>query len=112
MLNTSIILFALAAVVGLVLINQLMKGATNKAVAVLHGLLAAVALIVLIAFALNNPGHSPWTSIIIFVIAALGGIYLFVRDIMGKPGPIFLAFIHAGAAVIAFVVLLRFAFGG
>jgi FtsH-binding integral membrane protein len=111
MLITSIVLFALAAVVGLVLINQLMKGSTNKTVAVAHGVLAAAALGILIYFAATAEGSSPVASIVLFVVAALGGFVLFFRDLMGKPGPIALAFVHAGAAVVAFVLLLSFAFG-
>jgi hypothetical protein len=111
MLTTSIVLFAVAAVFGLTIIVPLLQGKPTPRPAVfLHGLIAATALIILIVYAINNPG-GPLPSIIIFVIAALGGFILFANDLRKKPGPKALALIHASAAVIAFVILLIFAFG-
>lgn len=110
MLTISIILFAIAAVIGVTIILKLLQNKeTFKPAVFSHGAFAAVALILLIIYAINS-GNSPITSIALFVIAAIGGFILFARDLSKKPGPKGLAVIHAGAAVIAFVLLLVFAF--
>jgi asparagine N-glycosylation enzyme membrane subunit Stt3 len=110
MVTTSLILFAIAAVLGLTVAIQILKNKqTNKVVAVIHGLFAATALIVLIVFALGGTGGGVTTEIVLFVIAALGGVFLITRDLMKKPGPKAVVVIHALVAVISFVMLLVFA---
>ncbi|MBK9097454.1 MAG: hypothetical protein IPM14_04865 [bacterium] len=110
MLITSIILFALAAVSGVTILIPLLTGKPIvKPVAVVHGIFAATALIILIIFSINYGDDFPILSLILFVVAAIGGIILFVRDLNNKPGPKALALIHAAAAVIAFLILLVFA---
>jgi hypothetical protein len=44
-------------------------------------------------------------SIVLFVLAALGGITLFIRDIQHKPLPKWLAIMHGLVAIIGFAVL-------
>ena len=105
-------LFAIAAVFGLILLSKVLKGSeTPKPVVYLHGGFAAVALVLLIINAVNDPANAPIISLILFVIAALGGFILFAKDISKKKIPVPLALIHAGAAVVAFVLLLSFVFG-
>jgi branched-subunit amino acid transport protein AzlD len=112
MLYASIALFALAAVMGLRVITALIqKKDTPKNIVYLHGILAASALVLLIVYSLQNPERYPKTSLIIFILAALGGFYLFYWDMKKKPGPVGIAVIHALAAVTAFVILLLFALG-
>ncbi len=112
MLYASIALFALAALMGFRINTALvLKKETPKPIVYTHGILAVSALVLLVIYSTQNPERYPKTSLIIFVIAALGGFYLFFRDMKKKPGPVVIAVIHALAAVIAFVVLLLFAFG-
>jgi len=110
MLLTSIILFAVAAVFGLTLIIPLLQNkSVSKSRAVTHGLFAAVALVILIIFSINSETGSPVASIVLFVIAALGGFVLFSKHLKnGNPGPKGLALVHAGAAVVGFLILLVF----
>jgi hypothetical protein len=111
MLLTSIILFAFAAIVGVTILFPLLTGKpVSRSLAVLHGIFAASALILLIIFSFNHSGDYPLTSIILFTIAAIGGLFLFVRDLNSKPGPKGLAFVHAAVAVISFLILLVFTF--
>jgi hypothetical protein len=111
MLITSIILFAIAAIFGITILIPLFTGKPIKrSVAVLHGIFAASALVILIFFSINYKGDSPFVSIILFAIAAIAGLFLFVRDLNNKPGPKGLALIHAVVAVISFLILLVFAF--
>jgi hypothetical protein len=110
MIYTSIAFFALAAVLGLILISFILKGKeTPKGVAIAHGLLAATGLVLLIIYTTQHtPG--PLESVILFAIAATGGIIVFARDISNKPVPKWLAVLHGLIAVTGFVFLLLFAF--
>ncbi len=74
-----------------------------------HGLLVATALGLFIYYAVNNPDNYPKASLILFIVAALGGFILFANDMRKKPGPVALVAVHAIVAVVAFVLLLVFA---
>jgi len=111
MLNLSVLLFALAAVLGLVILRAWMtnKGASD-AVVYGHGIAAVAAVVLLLLFALDSPSRTPLISLCLFGVAAVAGLYLFIRDRQNKPSPISLAAVHALVAVGGFVVLLLFAF--
>lgn len=107
MLIAVLVLFGLAAVLGLTVAAQLFKKrATSKGVAIAHGAFGALALILLIVFAVKN--SHPWltTAIGLFVVAALGGLILFINDLRKKPGPLALVVIHALVAVVGVVLVL------
>lgn len=113
MLYVVIGLFALAAVVGLVLLkNWLVRRTPPRGAVYAHGAIAATGLILLIVYALQNPANYPLVSLVLFIVAAVGGFYLFYTDITRKLAPNGVALIHALAAVAAFVALLLFAFSG
>jgi len=110
MLYLIIALFALAAVMGIIIAAAIFtkKPSTPKAAVVAHGLFAATALVLFIVYALNNA--YPQISLILFVVAALGGGVLLYNDIARKKaGPFGLVVVHALVAVTAFVILLVFA---
>ena len=111
MINISIALFALSAVLGMtILVKWLTKKNAPKAVIYSHGLVAATALVILIIYAIQNPEHFPQTSIVFFVIAAIGGFYMFFKDVQKKANPLAIAFIHALLAVTGLITLLLFVF--
>lgn len=100
-----IALFALAAIIGMYLLALvLQRKETPKAVALIHGLFAAVALVLLIIYNSRHP--SLVESIVLFIIAALGGLVLITRDLMGKTVPKGLALVHGLIAMTGFVFLL------
>jgi hypothetical protein len=102
-------LFALGAILGMyVLPVVLQKKETPKFVAFIHGAFVAAALILLIIYNSNHPGLIE--SIVLFVVAALGGLVLIIRDLTGKPLPKWLAVGHGLIAVAGFVFLLAYAF--
>lgn len=112
MLTTAIILFAIAAVFGLILLTAILRSKeTPKPVVYLHGLFAAIGLVLLIIYSMNPDAKSVAISLVLFIIAAIGGFILFGRDMTKKPGPKWLAVVHALAAVTSFVILLTVAFG-
>jgi hypothetical protein len=110
LIYTAIVLFAVAAMIGVYLLSfVLQKKETPKAIAIVHGLLAATALILVIVHTVKT-GADLIQVIILFVITALGGIVLFARDITGKSLPKALALAHGLLAVTSFVFLLVYAF--
>jgi hypothetical protein len=111
MIYFAITLFAVSAVLGAaILIKWLSNKDASKGVIYSHGIVAAIGLVLLIVYALQNPGNFPKISIILFVVAALGGFYMFIRDLKKKTSPLAIAFTHALLAVGGFVALLFFVF--
>ena len=107
----AIALFALSAVLGLsILIKWLTHKDASKGVIYSHGIVAAAALVTLVVFAFNNPDNFPKVSLILFVISAVVGFYMFFRDLRKKMSPMGLAVAHGIVAVLGFVALLLFAF--
>jgi hypothetical protein len=103
-------LFALGALIGMYLLSLILqKKETPKAVAFIHGIFVAAALVLLIIY---NAEHGPglMESIVLFVVAAVGGVVLIMRDLTGKPLPKWLAIGHGLVAVAGFVFLLVYAF--
>jgi hypothetical protein len=111
MLTVSIVLFAVAMVVGLTIATRIFKNKnTPLPVTLTHGFFAASGLTLLIIYAAQQPKHSPLTSIVLFSIAVAGGLILFARDMMNKSLPKPLIIAHAGIAIISLVILLMAAF--
>lgn len=107
MLVVTLVLFVLAAVLGLVVALQIFKKRpTSKAVALSHGAAAAAGLIVLILHAAKNPTKLLTTAIVLLVIAALGGAVVFINDLKGKAGPVGLVVVHVLVALSAVALVL------
>jgi hypothetical protein len=108
MLKLAAVLFALAAVGGIVLAAlHLKKKDAPIPLALVHGLAAAVGLVLLIIAVVQMSSVGlPGVALAIFVIAALGGFLLFAMHLMKKPLPPGLIALHGLLAVAAFVVLL------
>lgn len=103
-----IILFLIAAVFGLVLLNAILRNKrTSRFAIVAHGSFVTIALLVLIAYIAT--GHaSPLllTSLGLFILAALGGLTLLTLDASKKPPPKLIAIIHPLVAISALVILI------
>jgi uncharacterized membrane protein len=107
MLVVTLVLFVLAAVLGLVVALQIFKKRpTSKGVALSHGVVAAAGLIVLILHAAKNPTKLLTTAIVLLVVAALGGAVVFVNDLKGKAGPAGLVVVHVLVALTAVALVL------
>jgi hypothetical protein len=103
-------LFALGALIGMYLLSLvLQKKETPKVVAFIHGAFVATALVLLIYYTTQN-GPGPTEAIVLFIVAALGGATLIIRDLMGKSLPKWLAVGHGLVAVTGFIFLLVYAF--
>lgn len=115
-------LFAIAALGGLTLavMHFRAQGKTHPptSLAMLHGTLAAVAVIFLIIGIAAIPGgFSDFSSLAVlalalFVLAALGGAYMFFgKHLRGEPLPTPVVLIHGLVAAAGFVLLLAYLFG-
>jgi hypothetical protein len=106
--SIAVLLFAVAAVGGLLLaLQHFKKSPLSLPLAVVHGLVAASALVLLLLSVLGGSasGNAP-IALVLFVVAALGGFFLFSHHLRNKPLPTPVVVIHALAAVVAFLLLL------
>ena len=107
MLYLNIALFAIAAIIGLIILkNWLTSATTSRAIVYAHGIFAAAGLIMLFIYFMRNSQQDIKTSLILFLVAALAGFYMFFQDLKGKFSPTWLAVIHGLVAVVGFVFLL------
>jgi membrane protease YdiL (CAAX protease family) len=100
----TLVLFAIAALGGLVLASIRLRGSNPPlALALIHGALAAAGLVALILAVLHASASpsAPRIALALFVVAALGGFHLRKNNI-----PVPLMLIHAVVAVGGFVTLL------
>jgi hypothetical protein len=102
--------FALAAVLGLYLLSLVITNKeTSKGVALIHGFFAVIGVTLLIIYPfLYSP--APITSLVLFLLAAVGGLTLFYKDLTGQKLPKWLALGHGMVAAIGFVLLAVFIF--
>ncbi len=111
MLYTIIAGFAIAAILGMVLITHVLSNKTPpRGVLVFHGLFAGTGILLLLIY-MNGNAPGPMEAAILFVVAALGGFIMLARDLRNKPIPKWLAVAHGLLAATAFTFLLIFAFG-
>jgi hypothetical protein len=108
MINLSAILFAIAALGGLVLgVSGLRQRGVPMWLSLIHGVVAAAGLVTLIiGIVQGTAGAFLITSLVLFIIAALGGFVLFSYHLRSKPHPKGLIVTHALVAVIAYVLLI------
>lgn len=103
------VLFAIAALGGSVMAFMRFSGRElpPMALALVHGLFAASGLIALLVVVIGaNVSTQSEIALGGFVIAALGGFYLFSYHLRGKALPVPVVLIHGVVAVISFVLLL------
>lgn len=111
LLKIIVIIFTLGAFAGSFIIHRLMKDKpTPKVFVYIHGILGGMGLSLLIIYISFKEDFSPVLSFAIFGVAALLGSILFVRDLLDKPGPKWLAVIHPIVALTALGLLAYTAF--
>lgn len=103
------ILLAVAALGGVVMAVMRLRGKDlpPMALALIHGLFAASGLIALLVAVIGvNASTSARIALGGFIIAALGGFFLFSYHLRRKPLPVPAVAVHGLVAVISFVLLL------
>ena len=107
MLTTALVAFAVAAAGGATLAYmRIVKKDVSMPLAVVHGLAAAIGLVLLIIGVMQMGSMGSKVALGIFLAAAIGGFTLFSFHLRSRPLPIPLVLIHGGAAVLAFVILV------
>ena len=108
MLSLTMVLFAVAALGGITLATlHLRHKSLPMALALVHGLVAAIALVLLIVVVAGGAmGTLTTAALVIFIIAALGGFGLFSFYLRKKPLPTPLVYVHGLVAVVAFILLI------
>ena len=108
MLTYALIVFAIAAVGGLVLASSVLRGKLAPwALSILHALLGATGLVLLLLGVMGGSGAGRAVAALgLLVVAALGGFYLASIHARKAVAPKAVVFIHAGVAVTGFLVLL------
>jgi len=105
-LPTAAVAFAVAAVLGFVLLTYVLRGLpTPKGLALVHGAFAAAGIgLLLVRWAGDGP--APMLALGVFVAAAAGGFFLIYRDLVHGRVPKTIAVGHGLVAVTALVLLL------
>jgi hypothetical protein len=109
MFKIALCLFALAAVLGVVMALMHFRGQTppKPVTAALHGLFAASGLVVLLVGVIQTGvGGKHAIALGIFLVAALGGFTLLSYHLRNRPLPNGLIIGHGLLAVVAFLTLL------
>lgn len=108
MLIYAIVIFAIAAVGGLVLASSVLRGKLAPwAISVLHALLGATGLVLLILLVLQGSAPAQLTAALaLLVLAALGGFFLASFHMRKQVAPKAVVLVHAGVAVVGFLTLL------
>ena len=99
------ILIGMGVIIGSVMASYgFQKKHIPKGLAIAHGAFVGIGLIVLVIYALTTPAqHKHWDSIIIFTIAASGGIYLFIRDLKKHYFKRWILVVHASIGFLGLV---------
>ena len=106
MLTYAVIVFAIAAVGGLVLASSVLRGKLAPwPLSLLHAGLGAAGLVLILLSVMGGAGGNIMTASIILVVAALGGFYLASLHLKSQVAPRGVVLIHAGAAVAGFLLL-------
>jgi hypothetical protein len=108
-MTIALVLFAIAALGGVTMAVMRFRGAERPptGLALLHGAFAAAGIIVLIVAMLSTPNPAQArTALVLFIVAALGGFYLFAQHVQKRALPIPIILVHALIAVIGFLILL------
>lgn len=108
MLTYALLIFAIAAVGGLVLAASVLRGKLAPwALSIVHALLGATGLILLVVIVLKGAASGRVTAALgLLAVAALGGFYLASIHLRGKVAPKAVVLIHASVAVVGFLTLL------
>jgi hypothetical protein len=113
MLLYAVLIFAIAAIGGLVLASSVLRGKLAPwAVSMLHALLGASGLVLLILEVLKGGAPGRLTAALgLLVVAALGGFFLASFHLRKQVASKALVFVHAGVAVAGFLTLLSLLLG-
>jgi len=106
MLKYSIVFFVLAMLVGLYLLSRILRNkSVSKRIALAHGALAVIGLMILIYYSWLSGIVS--VGLILLILAAIGGLTMMYRSSHGQLIPKWMALGH-GITAIAGIALLAY----
>lgn len=110
MLLLACVLFVFAVMFGLAILFAIFRGRrTPKPAVFAHGLLALMALGMLIVYVVRWDWHPVLiASAVLFVIAAMGGLTMFSADMRSKPIPKLIVAFHPLLALLALALLIGY----
>lgn len=108
MLIATLLIFAIAALGGLILAASVLRGRLAPwALSIGHAVLGASGLALLVVAVVQGAAPARATAALaVLVLAALGGFYLASLHYRGRVAPKAVVFVHAGVAVAGFLTLL------
>ena len=111
LITAAIIIFIIAALFGSVILTAILRDRpTPKPFVIIHGPLAATAIMLLIIDVVKGHTESLLiASLVIFIIAGLGGFAIYTLDSLKKRIPKPLAILHPLIAVAGLIVLIIYA---
>jgi len=110
MLILAVFLFLIAALFGFFILTAILQDRpTTKRSVLIHGAFAVSALVLVIIYMLIA-GSPPELiiSLVLFIIAALGGLTLYSIDLKKKKIPKVLALLHPVIAIAGLIVLIMY----
>lgn len=111
MLVLAIIAFALAALLGVYLASFILTNKnTPKGVALIHGGIALLGVLLLIGYLLVY--DTPVWPLVFFLLAAMGGAFMFYLDLTGRKMSKLLPFGHGLVAAIGLMMLILYVYQG
>jgi hypothetical protein len=111
MLISAIICFGIAILFGFIMFMYLIQEKIfPRILGLTHGVFAISGIVLLILYALTNAPNTLIVIITLFILAAMGGLTLFYKDITGKSIPKWLAAGHGGLAFATFLFLIIYTF--
>lgn len=110
MLVGIIFLFVIVAFIGLFLITAILNNKRPpRPAAMIHGSIAIISILLLTVFTVLRPtSYLLYATLGLFILAALGGITMFMIDVNKKPVPKMIAIIHPIVALTAFAMLVTY----
>jgi len=115
MLKIAVLIFAIGAIGGLIMASSVLRGRMAPwALSLLHAALGATGLVLTAIVVLGGSADVPSIvpiALLLLVIAALGGFFLASFHARKQLPPRGVVFVHAGVAVVGFLLLCGGAFG-
>jgi hypothetical protein len=106
MLTYALFAFGIAAVGGLILAASVLRGRLAPwTLSLVHAALGATGLVLTLLAVLGGAGGYVPIALGVLVVAALGGFFLASVHLRQQPGPKSVVVIHAGVAVLGFLML-------
>ncbi len=99
------ILIGIGVIIGAIMASYgFQKKHIPKGLAIGHGVFVGLGLLLLLIYALTTHSHHKhWDSIIIFLIAASGGIYLFMQDLKKHYFKLWILLAHASIGMFGII---------